>query len=261
MLPLALAAGGALAGGLGGMLAGNQAASNNRAANRYIGNVMQAVPGQTSALTGYANQQMAPYTQGASQDMADYRSMLGQDLGQYAYQQASPFQYDLQGQTQAFLDPSMDYQIQQATQALEGSAANAGKLFSSSTGKGIADRSQAIAQQSWKDALQTALADRSFMAGEDQRNIANQRAVQDQGLGLWQTKAQGLGNLAGIGQQAVSGLTNMNLGAMQGGFETMNNANLAKANLAQQRGPSGAAAFFQGVGSALPGIMSAFGGK
>jgi len=260
MLPLlALAGGAALAGGVGGMMAGDQAAANNRRATGYVDKVMRAVPGQVSALTGYANQQMSPYTQGAGQDMADYRSTLGQDLSQYNYQQASPFQYDLQGQTQAFLDPSMDYQIQQATSALEGSAANAGKLFSSSTGRGIADRAQAIAQQSWKDALQTALADRSFMAGEDQRNIGNQRAMQDQGLAMWQAKAQGLGNLAGMGQQAVTGLTGMNLGAMSGGYQTVNDANLAKANLAQQRGPTGAAAFFQGLGSAMPGVLSAFG--
>jgi hypothetical protein len=51
----------------------------------------------------------------------------------------------------------------------------------------------------------------------------------------------------------------MNLGAMQGGFETQNNGRLAQANILANRGPSGAAAFFQGIGSALPGMMSAFG--
>jgi len=259
-LPLLLAAGAAgLASGTGGMLAGNQSRDNARAARNEINGVLNAVPGQVDALTGYANQQMSPYVQGAGQDMADYRSALGQDLSAFQYAPTEDFNYDLNANTQRFLDPSMDFQIKQATGAVEGSAANAGKLFSSSTAQGIADRSQEIAKQSWKDALQTALQDRQFMGSEDQRQIDNARAAQNQGANLWGMKTQGLGNLAGMGQQAVTGLTGMNLGAMQGGFETQNNGRLAQANILANRGPSGAAAFFQGVGSALPGMMSAFG--
>ena len=231
-IPLLLAAGAAGLGGAGAMGSAmsnaGQANRNINQANTAIQGIANRIPGQSAELRGELNTAYSPYTQNAQGDMNAYRGAIGQPNQQY--NQFDPFSYDLNAQSQQFLDPSMDFQIQQATDAVEGSAANAGKLFSSATGKGIADRSQEIAKQAWKDSMEMALQDRGFQYGvfgdEVNRDMANtDLAVQqnNQRMGAY-------GNLANMGQQATTNLANQTSNIRQGEFTGINEAGMAIAN-------------------------------
>lgn len=273
MLPLlgGIMAGGALMGGISGASAANQNARNIRGATNAINSIQGRVggydpatgtwSGQAGDVYNYAANQYSPYTQSAAADMANFRSLAGQDPSQFYFQEADPYSYNMDQGIQSFMDPSMEFQIREATRAVEGSAANAGKLFSSSTGKGIADRSQEIARQSWKEALQAALQDRAYGASEHQRAIDNARAVQAQKANIWGQQAGLQGQLANMGFGATQALANTGTQALSDAYRTMNDADLAKANMLMQRGPGMLGGFAQGAASTLgpaSGLMASY---
>jgi hypothetical protein len=257
--------GGALAGGLGSAIAGSseraQMNRNIRDAQRGIQNIRSQIPGQTQQLVGDLESAYAPYTQGAAADMGQFRSYVDQ-FGNLQYEQADPFAYDLQAGIQQFMDPSLDLQIRQATGALEGSAANKGKLFSSSTGKAIADRAQELSQLAWKDAMRAAMEDRGFQYGVYEGDIDRQREMIDFEAKQQQDKLSALGNLAGMGQEATMNLAgqvgDINLAQIQ----ALNDLALAQTELGMQR-PGGSiwGDLLGGAASGAGAFGSIMGGK
>jgi hypothetical protein len=257
-IPLAYAAGmGALSGlgGMGSAMSGaSQMNSNIDQSNRTIQGIAGQIPGQSEQLRGELSAQYSPYTQNAGSDMDAYRGAMNAPTQQY--NQYDPFAYDLNTQSQQFLDPSMDFQIQQATDAVEGSAANAGQLFSSATGKGIADRSQEIAKQAWKDSMQMAMQDRGFSYDVFSDDINRDRANTDLAVNQQGMKMDALGNMVNIGANATTNLANQNSNIRQGEFTGINEAGMAIANNNMNRQDD---SFMGNMGAAMQGAGNMFG--
>ena len=232
-VPLLVAAGIAAAGGAGAMgsaMSGaSQANKNIRNSNKAIEGIKSNIPGQSAELMGMLNDAYSPYTANAASDMNAYRDAVG-NIGGYQYNQADPFAYDLNTKAQQFLDPSMDLQIKEATDAVEGSAANAGKLFSSATGKGIADRSQEIARKAWKESMEMALADRGFEYGMYSDDIDRDRANTDLQVNQFGQKVDAFGNIANMGQDATTNLANQTSNVKMSEYQGLNEADMALAN-------------------------------
>lgn len=228
-------AGGALVGGASGFFGGKAQRDNTNAAiHRLEG---QDYAGQTRQLNDTLQGGYSPYLDEGGQDYQAYKDKVaGFDPSQFAYEDPAAFGYDLNAKTKEFLDPSMDYQIGEATRAVEGSAANRGSLFSGASGKAIADRSQSIAQQSWKDALATAMADRGFEFGKYGQDVQWDRQAKDQGLNLWNTQTTNMGNIANTGMQANIGLATGQAGNLGNQFAAENNRDLAISNLMAGKG-------------------------
>ena len=264
-IPLLAAAGIAGASGLGSMMSGmsgaNQVNQNIANASGQIQGIRNDLTGQGAQLTGMLQDTYSPLTQNFTGDMSAYRDLASQPSQTFQYQQFDSFAYDLQGQTQQFLDPSMDFQIQQATDAVQGSAANRGGLFRSATGKAIADRSQEIAQQSWKDAMEMALRDRGFQADmflSDRERADRGTEFEAKQYGLNRNlQADILGKLTGMSAQGTMNLGNKLVDVQGDVFKGQNDLALALANLQTQKQDTG---FMSGLGNFLSGAGNAFGG-
>lgn len=255
-IPLLAIGGLAAAGGLSSMLGANESAQNLSNALSTIRGVSDSSKDQLNNIVSSLSSSYSPYLSGASDSLVNYQSLLGQDLSSLEYDQADPFSYDLNSGIQSFLDPSTDYQVKEATNAVEGSAANAGGLFSSSTAKGIQNRAQNIAQQSYKDALAAALEDRAFQYQTYQGDIQNDQAAKDQLTNLYNSKLTGYGNLANMGLTASTGYADALAAAQQNAYTTQNNAALTAAGLQANASPTGLPAFLGGAGSVLGSLAS-----
>lgn len=243
-----------LIGGLGGLLGGAQQNRNINRAMDTVRGVKGAAQGQLADIQGGLQSAYSPYTANAGQDMAGLRGLMSQDV--QTYQPGDPFQFDTSAHVREFMDPSVDYQVRTATNAVEGSAANRGNLFSSATAKGIADRSQDIAQQSYKDALAAALQQQGLEAQQYQAGEQNKQVAAGQEIDLYGNRLQGQQGLANMGLQASTNLADQLSQAKQNAFQTQNNADLTLAGLMQGKAPTGLAGFMQGVGGSAKGIAS-----
>lgn len=251
-------AGGALLGGAGSVTSSNQAANNIRRSRAEIDALKAKFPDQANVIEQQLKESYSPYISTAGDDYQSYRDAVGgTDYDAMRYQQADPFGYNLQAGIKEFMDPSMALQIREATGAVEGSAANRGKLFSSATGKAIADRSQEIAQKSWKDALQAAMQDRGFQYQQYSGDIDRTRQVSDQDMRIAQQRIGDLGALAGMGQQASLRYGDLMTQNKQNLFQSQNQADLTKAQMGMQTPATGFGAFLQGAGQSL-GTMAPF---
>ncbi len=247
--------GGALGSGLSSMFGADQTNKNLQKGLTTIGGIQQRVPGQVQQVTSGLQDAYSPYTQGAAADMSAYRSGLGQ-VGNLQYGAVDPFAYDLQAGTQQFLDPLMDAKIESATKNLQSSAANRGGLFSSATGRSTAEQAAEMKGAGWKDAMEMALRDRGFQYGVYGDDIKRDRQNIDLALDQQRMKLQGLGNLAGIGERASTNLASKVADTQMGGFQAINEADLAKANLQMQKqDPS----FLGNLGNFIGGGASALG--
>lgn len=250
--PWAIAGGvgvGALSGGVNNVVQGR----NYNATMRGINSLRATVPGQSQELMRMLSETYGPYTQNAASDYNAYREgVQNADYDQFKYGATDPFAYDLNAKTQGFLDPTMNQQIQAATGAVEGSAANRGKLFSSATGKAISDRASEIAKQSWKDAAAMAMQDRNFEYGKYGSDIDRARQAQDQAAQLYGTKMQGLGTLAGMGTDMVGQFSQGQQNIKGNEFGTLNELQQQK-NMLRMQKPGG---FWSGV---LQGGLNSFG--
>ena len=259
--PVIAAAIAAIASGAGSAVAGQQGSDNIDTAQGKINALKAQFPAQAGEIERTIREQYAPLIENAGDDMKTYRDAVeSADWDGMEYDDADPFSYDLQQGINKFMSPDVDYQIKQATGAVEGSAANAGKLFSSSTGKGIADRAQEISKNSYKDAMQAAMADRGFEYDVYGGDIERQRGVRDKTMEIAKEKIGGYGQLAGYGADATQRYGDLIGGVKQDMYTSQNNADLASATLETQRPTTGWAAFMSGAGQGL-GNMSAMMGS
>lgn len=82
--------------------------------------------------------------------------LKNRDYSKYDITAPGDFEFDLAAETQAQLNPALDEILKRSTGQLEASAANAGKLFSSATGKNIARSTTDQTAQEWARARQAA---------------------------------------------------------------------------------------------------------
>ena len=129
-----------------------------------------------------------------------------------------------------YLNPSMDFAIQKANDAISGTAANKGGLFSGATGQAISDNSTKMAQEYWDEAYKLANAaniqeDTTKNTNFDQAlnasklnasnataNNANLGLAYNASMDPMDTYAQLLADMYGTKFQSQ---TNLNMGQMQ----------------------------------------------
>ena len=170
--------------------------------------------------------------QGATEAQKAYTSgLMNMDTDQYKVQQANLNTGNALGDVNQFMDPSLGYQMEQATKQIESSQAGKGGLFSGAAGKSIAGATQKIAEQGWSDAYSRA---DQALKQSNQAKLQQQQAGQSAGtynLGLdttgleakgqayntfmdpINTRAQGMMDMAGTIYGSQSG---MNQQKMQG---------------------------------------------
>lgn len=93
------------------------------------------------------------------------------ELGEYEYDIADPSK---------FLDPSMDYSMDQMNRATQGSAAATGGLLSGKTLRDLQGNAQGLASQNWGQAMDRNFADRAFGYQDFLNRFNSQKAgIQD----------------------------------------------------------------------------------
>lgn len=123
----------------------------------------------TSAIDPYKQLTNAQQTQELQQGLVG--GLTGLNTDQYKTQAAQLQSGDVLNDVSGYLDPSIEYQQQQAQKGVESSAAGRGGLFSGAVGQEIADKTRSIAEQGWGQAY-----DRANAA----QQTANQTALQQQ---------------------------------------------------------------------------------
>jgi methyl-accepting chemotaxis protein len=194
----------------------------------YYGAKRQA-KGMKSAIDGYNTElgntrdrmsEMAGENLGGAYD--DINSMYGgyRGAGQQGLNQlgnrdqyrtnAGEFQFD--GSVEDYLDPSMDFQIEQAMRGVNSGAGASNQAMSGKTMKALSDRSSAIAQQNYGDAFNRMRGDRGdayqqFSDDFNRRRASNQDMYsQDQNMANMGMNATG--QTANARQQLGSGMVN-----------------------------------------------------
>lgn len=227
------AGGGALLGGLSSAFGASDKNARLKAAGKQIDQLRQEQAQGYAGIQQGLDQAYTPYTENAGADYGAYRQAsqnLGQNLQGYA--DAGSFEFDLNAAIDKLMDPYLEGRTEAATRALEGSAANAGKLNSSATLQGIAKRSGELYSDAWKDALNAAQRQQAQEYGQWSDAIARERAAVDQANANVQAQLAAMGNLAGMGQNATLGLANTKAGLQ--GENLTNQGNLALQKIAMR---------------------------
>jgi len=118
-------------------------------------------------------------------------------------------QFEFQGDVSQYLDPSMAYQQEQASRALQQSALGQGNLLSGGTAKALQVQAQQMAQQDYANAFNRMQQDKSFAY----RQFADDFTRRQQENAL---RMQRLQSLAGMGQSATGAMANARMGAQEG---------------------------------------------
>jgi hypothetical protein len=177
----------------------------------------QATPMIQSAYD--AQQTMwSPYTQNAGSDMEAYRNATNDP---YWNQDPERFQFDKT--VEDYIDPALEYRIQQGVRGLDASASAQGGLFSSGHGRDVMSYGQEEASKEKVLAGQRFSQERGQAYQEHADFLANQQARRQGRLNA----SQGLANM---GMQGVQ-----NLSAQRGNYDTSminNTTDIARAKSA-----------------------------
>lgn len=204
-----------LAGAGAGYLRGK---ANTRALKSGIKSeqaMLDEILGTGKARLGEYQQAYGGALENMPQATQDYFAMLeGYDPSKYDIKAPKEeFAYDMNAKTKEFLNPEIDAILGKANQAIEGSAANKGSLFSGATGRAIAGstaditakeygRAQNVAQQDKQSAYQQYADKFSRELQALQNNAGNaQRGMQAKQDGFY-TRSQLFG-----GQQDIQNAT------------------------------------------------------
>lgn len=167
-------------------------------------------------------------SQGAGKgDIDTFRQGAGEQVSQM--RDPEGFSYDWDAAVSKFLDPTVDAQTKSATKSIEGSAANRGGLFSSDTGRAIADRSGEIAKQAQLQALQMASADKGQAQNLWSTNQQLRQGADQSKINSHFSRLNNLGQLAGFGQNALMTQAGAGANALQSSFDTQNQLALQRA--------------------------------
>ena len=211
--------------GIGNVVMGDSIRDDNRSAIRAN---QQGLDDAQAIGNEFYGGQIDAYGQDAQNyggDLAQYREAQTRDLPQMGQ-----FNSDLDIASQ--LDPAVAYRQEQASDAIEQSAAAQGGMFSGSgaTAKALQDRSQAIASDEWGKARGRAVDERSFGYNDFLNRLKSERendALEMQGYGNLLNQSGGArqnmfgaqGGQANLGMQTAQGQ-----GQLEGQIHT-NNAN------------------------------------
>jgi hypothetical protein len=137
-----------------------------------------------------------------------------------------------------YLDPSLDYQMGEATKAIEGSAAGRGGLFSGATGLDIAGATRKIGEAGWSDAYNRNLAEinRQNEIKKGQFGLDTSGGTFNLGMDTAGTQALELASEAGMAPlntltQAQIDMLNTRYGAQSGASQQQLGADLANTGL------------------------------
>ena len=209
---------GAVGGSMvGGYFERKRAAEAAKAMRAGIG----AARGYTEDDWGRQQGYYDPYVQAGERALGDYESAdFTTEVMPWDYQ-------DQFGQTSDFLDPSIDFQQDQARRQMEASAAASGGLYSGSAMKALQDRSQQIGMQDFAAAH-----------GRQQQEYANKYGAYTDNFTQRQAnnaaRAGQLESLIGAGQWGTTGTSNAsaNYGAGMANLGIQEaNVNAAQANI------------------------------
>ena len=155
-----------------------------------IGDAADRQKGFDTEYQGSINKALDPYNklsdvEGAVNAQKAYVGGLQNlDTDQYKVGTAQLDTGNALGDVSSFMDPSLNYQMEQATKQVESSQAGKGGLFSGAAGKSIAGATQKIAEQGWGDAYNRA---NQALQQSNQAKLQQQQAGQSAGtynLGL-----------------------------------------------------------------------------
>ena len=185
--------------------------------------------GQDALTTG---QQM-------SAGYAPIAGLAGVGAAQMQGDYTTPYQqYQFGGKVEDYLDPSIAYSQQQASNQIQSGAAAQGNLLSGAAQKALSDRAQQIGQQGYQQAFQNMQNERQFGSSQAQQDYLNR--LNANALRYGQAN-----DIAGLGMQGLRGQTqgmqygqNARLGLLGPAYGQMTDptAGLGDINAAEMRG-------------------------
>lgn len=160
---------------------------------------------------------------------------------------AAPGPFEWEGSVQEYLDPSVDFQRQEAQRALEQSAAASGGLYSGATMKALQDRAQDYAMQDYGNAYNRMANERAFSYQDYQNQFNNARMANmdkyNQLVGLVNSGQNAAGSIAnlrtGQGSQAIQAIQSAmpgNVAAASAGGAAINNMGQTIGNIGNDIG-------------------------
>ena len=194
-----------------------------------------------------------PYMEAGQQSLGNLMQM--QERGEFNQPTLGQFQYG--GQVEDFLDPSMDFQRQEAMDAMQ--SQYGADQYSGAAMRALQDRSQQMAQTDYGNAFGRMQSDRAF----NYQDYINQ--FRSEGAGITD-KWNRMSNMANLGVQGASTLTNARMGQASNISGLQQSAGVAQGQSAAA-GPLGTAANWQTmtnpnvIGPAFAGLQNAFAGQ
>lgn len=239
----------------------NQRAKEQNKAIQANALKMQAELGDTEARRMQSlGAQYAPMVGGdfAGDTKDFYNDLENADYGQFNLQAPDDFAYDTQAETQKFMNPMIQDIINRATGEVTNSAANAGKLFSGATAKGIARSTADIQAQEYGKAANLAQQERTnkYQQWTDKFNQARQ--IAEAGRSNMQAGLDTKGKKYGMQAQAYG----QQIGSQQ---DIQNATDTARLQSIQQAMDAGVANkgigsnLMAGIGGALSGAGNVYG--
>lgn len=213
---------GNLASGLGSFVGGqSQARAAQRAADEYNRLMREGLDFQRGVYDT-AKGQYEPYIQAGTAGLGDYQAAVqGFEKPEFTYQQQD---FNLGN----WKDPGYDFRLSEAEKLIQGSAAAKGGALGSGALKSLQTRGQDMASQEYQNAYDRWLKDSQLRYGQAADQYGRDIGFQTQNISQ-------LGDLAGIGSQAIGNLGTLGSGvgnSMMTGLGNMGDA-LGTARTAQ----------------------------
>lgn len=244
----AMAAAKALGSGIGAYGAYQDVQRGATAYNNLAGAGRSTLEGGKSASdTAYS-----PYTEAGKTGVTGLTGAVGSYKNEALSGMPTQQTTTAQG-TQAWLDPSANYSMDQSNRAIQASALAKGGV-GGGLAKALSNNASKMAMTNWNNAYNQQLGANQQNFAQANQNFQNQKGVLDTNVANYQ-------GLTNTGLQATSGNQSNQLAYNQG----INQNYMDNAKNAQETWNTKAGIFDKGVNrtvsSAMPGIASIFGGK
>lgn len=226
--------------GLGGAVAGLVGSSMmNSGANKA-----KAIMGEGVNYLKEGNtqqrQDFVPYMEAGSDAIGATQNLLAGGVPGQQPKQSAAFDFNVNS------DPSAQYRISQANQALEASAVARGAT-GGGLSKAIGANTQNMAQQAWQSAFDNYLK-------QNNQDFNQQQTIYGNEADQWKTRLSGNQNLMSNGLSAAGTTGNLNLGFATG----VNNNLMEQGKLTYMNAENRAGATAGAVGNMFSGISSLF---
>jgi hypothetical protein len=253
--PIIAAAAGAVANGLGGLIKGYQDREYNKDLAAGDLAAYQGAGKDIDAAWQYQQDLWNPLVKNASGDIDAYRAAANDP---FWTQDPEKFKFDKTAQD--YIDPALQYRIQQGVRGLDASAASQGGLFSSGQGRDVVAYGQEQASQEAVKAQERYRQDRGQAYQEYSDYLNNQQQRRTSRLSAQQ-------GLANFGMQGIQGMStqrgnydtsriqnNIDINKTQGAITAGNNVNPWLSGLSALAGAAG-------TGAQMYGSYKSAGGK